>query len=78
MPRIDDLTDSLQGNECFTSLSLASEYHQFTVDEKSIPKTAFITLDDHYEYLGMPFGLVNGPAAFQRAINSGLDRLKQV
>uniref|UniRef100_A0A1Y1KQJ6 Reverse transcriptase domain-containing protein n=1 Tax=Photinus pyralis TaxID=7054 RepID=A0A1Y1KQJ6_PHOPY len=42
----------------------------------SVAKTAFVTPDGHYEYLRMPFGLVNAPAVFLRAINSILGKLR--
>lgn len=58
LPRTDEHLNRLTGCNYFTSLDLASGYHQIPVAEESIPKTAFVTPDGHYEYLRMPFGLV--------------------
>lgn len=76
MPRIEDLVDRLQGNECFTSLDLKSGYYQIRMSDSSIPKTAFITEDGHYEFLRLPFGLVNGPSCFQEMMNKVLGNLR--
>jgi hypothetical protein len=75
LPRVGDYFEKMHGNQYFTTLDLASGYHQIKMAEDSISKPAFVTPDGHYEYLRMPFGLVNAPAVFQRAINSILGRL---
>nr|GEY34173.1 hypothetical protein [Tanacetum cinerariifolium] len=36
-------------------------FHQLRVREQDIPKTAFRTRYGHYEFLVMPFGLINAP-----------------
>ena len=37
--------------------------------KEDIPKTAFRTHYDHYEFLVMPFGVTNGPAIFMDLMN---------
>jgi hypothetical protein len=77
-PRIDDQLDRLSRGKYFTSLDMASEFHQIPIRQDSIHKTGFVTPDGHFKYLRMPFGLANAPAVFHRAINSALGNLKHI
>lgn len=78
LPNINDLFDMLGKSVYFTTLDLASGYHQIEVETEDRAKTAFSTPFGHYEFNRMPFGLKTAPATFQRAMDNVLRGLQGI
>lgn len=70
LPNINDILDQLGHAQYFSTLDLASGYHQIQMNPRDAHKTAFSTDYGHFEFTRMPFGLKNSQATFQRAINN--------
>jgi len=61
---------ALSGAYHFTTIDCNHGYHQMEVHEDSKKFTGFVTEDDFYECLHVPFGLKNAPSHFQRVMDA--------
>jgi hypothetical protein len=69
LPRINDLFDQLCGACVFSKIDLRLRYHQLKISECDIPKIAFVSRYDLYDYTVMSFGLTNAPTYFMYPMN---------
>ncbi len=69
LPLVPAALEQLRTARYFTKLDFCSAYNLIRIREGDKWNTAFSTTSGHYEYLVMPFGLVNSPSVFQAFIN---------
>lgn len=76
LPDVDEMIDQFWGCQFFTQLDLASGYWGIPMHPEDIEKTAFVAPKGKYEFLVMPFGLVNAQATFQRSMDKMVIQLR--
>ena len=77
MPTAEDIFQKMSKAKYLTKLDLSKGYWQIPVAAKDIPKTAFVTPDGSYEFVKMPFGMMNSGATLVRAIRKLLEDLDE-
>ena len=66
MTMAEDLFCRLSGKKYPSKIDLTKGYWQIPVAPEDVYKTAFVTPDGQYEFLRMPFGMVNSGATLVR------------
>ena len=72
MPRVQDLLDRISQARWLSKLDLNKGFYQIPLVPESVPKTAFCSPWGKFAFTRMPFGLMNAPASFQRAMDEAL------
>ena len=68
-PNMENLLQSVPGAGMFSMLDGFSGYNQVKIRKEDKGKTTFTTPWGTYEYIRMPFGLLNARSTFQRAMD---------
>ena len=70
LPRIDDTVNSIAQYRVFSTIDLCSAYHQVTINDSDKPYTVFQAGNALQQFTQVPFGVTNGVACFQMAMDS--------
>jgi len=70
LPRIDDFFDQIKDVAIFSKIDLRLGYHQLRIKGSYTHKIAVKTRYAHYEFVVLPFGLMNAPVTLMNLMNS--------
>ena len=76
LPNVEDMLDQFWGCSYFTQLDLASGYWGIPMHPDDAEKTAFVAPKGKFEFVVMPYGLVNAQATFQRSMDKLVKQLR--
>ncbi len=76
LPTLPAIFQKLEKAKWFTVFDITKGFHQIKMKDSDRWKTAFINHRGVWQYKVMPFGLKNGPAAYQRLMDSVLGEIK--
>jgi hypothetical protein len=72
LPLIDEMLQRVSKAKFLTRLDIRQGFHRIRMHQKSEDLTTFRSRYGSFKYKVMPFGVTNGPATFQRYINTAL------
>ncbi|XP_069083595.1 cathepsin 8-like [Pleurodeles waltl] len=76
IPRAEELIDRLGAAKFLSTFGLTSGYSQFALTDGVKERSPFSTLEGHYQFRIMPYGMKHALATFQRLVNQVLARLE--
>ena len=72
LPKLDELVESVSGNDFYATLDMKDAYYQVALDQASRDLTTFSDGISLYRFRRLPFGLSCSPAIFARQMNQAL------
>ena len=75
IPNIEECVNWVANNSVFSTFDCYKGYYAIPLEERTREMTAFVVPWGRFEWLGMPFGLKNAPAHYQRVMDEVLGDL---